>query len=91
MALTVALGGDTMLGRSVAEERRCSPAADTLFPPAARQALTEADPFVLNLECRVLESAVMAARGWPSARRPARGSPVSAPSSAPRWRYGVHG
>ncbi|MFB7667741.1 CapA family protein [Kitasatospora sp. NPDC056138] len=51
MALTVALAGDTMLGRSVAEELRSCPTAGTLVSPAIRRALAGADLVVLNLEC----------------------------------------
>ncbi|MFE6758025.1 archease [Streptomyces sp. NPDC057684] len=53
MALTVALAGDTMLGRCVAEELRRSPAPGTLVSAGVRQALARADLFVLNLECCV--------------------------------------
>ncbi|WP_328889297.1 CapA family protein [Streptomyces sp. NBC_00316] len=65
MALTVALAGDTMLGRGVAEALRRSPAPGTLFSSGVREALTEADLFVLNLECCVSD------RGhrWPDPRK----------------------
>ncbi|MCX4535441.1 CapA family protein [Streptomyces sp. NBC_01669] len=53
MALTVALAGDTMLGRSVAEELRRSPEPKTLVSAGVREAIAEADLFVLNLECCV--------------------------------------
>lgn len=53
MALTVALAGDTMLGRSVAERLRRSPTPRTLFADEVRQVLAEADLVVLNLECCV--------------------------------------
>ncbi|WP_327246685.1 CapA family protein [Streptomyces sp. NBC_01320] len=53
MALTVALAGDTMLGRSVAEELRRSPVPETLVSAGVREAIAEADLFVLNLECCV--------------------------------------
>ncbi|MGK4578917.1 CapA family protein [Kitasatospora sp. HPMI-4] len=53
MALTVALAGDTMLGRGVAEELRRSPGPGTLFSQAVRVALARADLVVLNLECCV--------------------------------------
>ncbi|MFD9125149.1 CapA family protein [Kitasatospora sp. NPDC059571] len=51
MALTLALAGDTMLGRAVAEELRHSPDGGTLFSAGVREALAEADLVVLNLEC----------------------------------------
>ncbi|MFJ9845965.1 CapA family protein [Kitasatospora sp. NPDC101155] len=51
MALTVALAGDTMLGRGVADQLRRSRTPQTLFAAEVRQALAEADLVVLNLEC----------------------------------------
>ncbi|WP_354637264.1 CapA family protein [Kitasatospora camelliae] len=53
MALTVALAGDTMLGRGVAEELRRSPTTQTLLATEVRETLAEADLVVLNLECCV--------------------------------------
>ncbi|MGW2254293.1 CapA family protein [Kitasatospora sp. NPDC001660] len=53
MALTVALAGDTMLGRGVAEELRRSSAPGTLLSAEVRDTLAEADLVVLNLECCV--------------------------------------
>ncbi|MFR0354717.1 CapA family protein [Streptomyces sediminimaris] len=52
MTVTIALAGDTMLGRGVAEalgHRRPPP----LFTPAVHQAVAAADLFLLNLECCV--------------------------------------
>ncbi|NUP43929.1 MAG: CapA family protein [Nonomuraea sp.] len=52
MAVTIALAGDTMLGRGVAEAlggRRPHP----LFTPAVHKAVAAADLFLLNLECCV--------------------------------------
>ncbi|MCG6494077.1 CapA family protein [Kitasatospora sp. A2-31] len=62
MALTLALAGDTMLGRSVAAELRRSPTPQTLLAPEVREALARADLVLLNLEC------CLSARGarWPS-------------------------
>ncbi|MGH3344959.1 MAG: CapA family protein [Carbonactinosporaceae bacterium] len=52
MATTLALAGDTMLGRGVAESlERAGPAE--LFAGEIRDLLSEADLFVLNLECCV--------------------------------------
>ncbi|MFD8705118.1 CapA family protein [Kitasatospora sp. NPDC059648] len=51
MALTLALAGDTMLGRGVADQLRRSPTPQMLFASEVRQALAEADLVVLNLEC----------------------------------------
>ena len=52
--LTVALGGDTMLGRSVAERLERDPAAPLLAPEVV-EAAREADLFVVNLECCLSE------------------------------------
>jgi len=49
MSVTLALAGDTMLGRGVAE--RAGTAPHTLFSAGVRDAAAEADLFVLNLEC----------------------------------------
>jgi poly-gamma-glutamate capsule biosynthesis protein CapA/YwtB (metallophosphatase superfamily) len=50
MALRLALAGDTMLGRGVAELLRTSPGAE-LVAPDIKAAAASADLFVLNLEC----------------------------------------
>src|SRR5438552_8099001 len=50
MAATLALAGDTMLGRGVAERLSADPAAPLIAPQVADQ-LATADAFVLNLEC----------------------------------------
>ncbi|MFJ9680479.1 CapA family protein [Streptomyces sp. NPDC101194] len=65
MALTVALAGDTMLGRNVAGELRRSPVPGTLISTGVRKVLAEADLFVLNLECCISD------RGhrWPDPRK----------------------
>ena len=63
--ITVALAGDTMLGRGVAERlARSSP--QSLFSPEVVEAAREADLFLLNLECCVSE------RGepWPAPGKP---------------------
>ncbi|KAB7834326.1 CapA family protein [Streptomyces mobaraensis] len=76
MTVTVALAGDTMLGRGVAERLAAAPAPETLVSPGVREALAEADLFVLNLECCV------SARGepWPAPGKPFffRAPPVTA-------------
>jgi poly-gamma-glutamate synthesis protein (capsule biosynthesis protein) len=66
MALTVALAGDTMLGRAVAEELRRSPDPGTLFAAEVREALAAADLVVLNLECCVSDRG----RRWPDPAKP---------------------
>jgi poly-gamma-glutamate synthesis protein (capsule biosynthesis protein) len=50
MTATLALAGDTMLGRGVAELLRADPLAPLLAPDVAAE-LERADAFVLNLEC----------------------------------------
>ncbi|MEV5509725.1 CapA family protein [Streptomyces orinoci] len=77
MAVTVALAGDTMLGRGVAERLAEAPEAQTLLSRQVRDLLAGADLRILNLECCV------SARG---ARWPAPGKPFffRAPPSAAR-------
>jgi len=61
----LALAGDTMLGRMVAE-RLTADGPDSLFAPAVVDAAREADLFVLNLECCISErGARWAAPGKP--------------------------
>lgn len=50
MCATLALAGDTMLGRGVAEKLVADPAAP-LFAPEIAALVADADAFVLNLEC----------------------------------------
>ncbi|HEX2090587.1 MAG TPA: CapA family protein [Actinomycetota bacterium] len=50
MPITVALAGDTMLGRGVAERLEAGP-LDSLVAPEVVASIAEADLFVLNLEC----------------------------------------
>jgi poly-gamma-glutamate capsule biosynthesis protein CapA/YwtB (metallophosphatase superfamily) len=75
MAVTLALAGDTMLGRGVAEQLDADP-AHRLFAPEVREFAAAADLFVLNLECCV------SARGerFPEPRKPFffRAPPVAA-------------
>jgi poly-gamma-glutamate capsule biosynthesis protein CapA/YwtB (metallophosphatase superfamily) len=52
MAVTLALAGDTMLGRGVAERLAADPGFE-LFAPQVREFAATADLFVLNLECCV--------------------------------------
>jgi poly-gamma-glutamate capsule biosynthesis protein CapA/YwtB (metallophosphatase superfamily) len=65
VTIKVALAGDTMLGRGVAEKLATAP-PDSLFAPEVVQIAHEADLFVLNLECCISD------RGEPW---PARGKP----------------
>jgi poly-gamma-glutamate synthesis protein (capsule biosynthesis protein) len=66
MTFTLALAGDTMLGRGVANRMPPRPRADAVCSRQVREALAEADLVVLNLECCV------SARGepWPDPRKP---------------------
>ena len=50
MSITLALAGDTMLGRGVAERLLAAP-PESLFAPELVEIVGEADLFVLNLEC----------------------------------------
>ncbi|MCQ0004151.1 CapA family protein [Actinomadura madurae] len=52
MTITVALAGDTMLGRGVADEIAAS-GPHGLFSGGVREVFAEADLAVLNLECCV--------------------------------------
>jgi poly-gamma-glutamate synthesis protein (capsule biosynthesis protein) len=63
--ITLALAGDTMLGRGVAARLREDPGAE-LFAPEVLAIAAEADRFVLNLECCI------SARGtlWPDPGKP---------------------
>lgn len=64
--ITVALAGDTMLGRGVAEQLSEAPEAATLLSDELRAVLAGADLVVLNLECCVSD------RGehWPAPGKP---------------------
>ncbi|MGH9182412.1 MAG: CapA family protein [Acidimicrobiales bacterium] len=63
--VTVALAGDTMLGRGVGSRLR-SPAPGSLFSPEVVEVAGEADVFVADLECCISE------RGerWPDPAKP---------------------
>jgi poly-gamma-glutamate synthesis protein (capsule biosynthesis protein) len=65
MAIKLALAGDTMLGRGVAEKLATEP-PESLFASEVVDAAHEADLFILNLECCISE------RGspWPEPRKP---------------------
>jgi poly-gamma-glutamate capsule biosynthesis protein CapA/YwtB (metallophosphatase superfamily) len=63
--LTLALAGDTMLGRGVAE-RLAVAAPESLFAPALVEIVRQADLFVLNLECCISERG----RPWPAPGKP---------------------
>jgi poly-gamma-glutamate capsule biosynthesis protein CapA/YwtB (metallophosphatase superfamily) len=54
MTITVALAGDTMLGRGVARALATAP-PEALVAPEVRAALGQADLVVLNLECCISE------------------------------------
>jgi poly-gamma-glutamate capsule biosynthesis protein CapA/YwtB (metallophosphatase superfamily) len=61
----LALAGDTMLGRGVAEQMAASPERALLAPEVAA-AIGEADLFVLNLECCISDRG----RRWPDPEKP---------------------
>jgi poly-gamma-glutamate capsule biosynthesis protein CapA/YwtB (metallophosphatase superfamily) len=65
MTVTVALAGDTMLGRSVARTLARMP-PPTLVAPEVRDALGQADLVVLNLECCISEQG----RRWDAPGKP---------------------
>jgi poly-gamma-glutamate synthesis protein (capsule biosynthesis protein) len=65
MTLTLALAGDTMLGRGVAE-RLCTDSRAVLLDPALVEIAGSADLFLANLECCVSDrGAPIKARGKP--------------------------
>ena len=65
MTVTVALAGDTMLGRGVARALTRTP-PQALVAPEVRDALGQADLVVLNLECCISERG----RPWPAPGKP---------------------
>jgi poly-gamma-glutamate capsule biosynthesis protein CapA/YwtB (metallophosphatase superfamily) len=65
MTVTVALAGDTMLGRGVARTLATTP-PEALVAPDVRAALAEADLVVLNLECCISERG----RRWEAPGKP---------------------
>jgi poly-gamma-glutamate synthesis protein (capsule biosynthesis protein) len=71
----LALAGDTMLGRGVADRLAQAP-TPALFAPEVSEVVHEADLFVLNLECAISEGG----RPWPNPRKPFffRAPPVAA-------------
>ncbi|MFL5883266.1 MAG: CapA family protein [Actinomycetes bacterium] len=75
MTVTVALVGDTMLGRGVGQALARTP-PEGLVAPEVRAVLGQADLVVLNLECCISE------RGPPGR---GAGSGPPAPPSAPPW------
>jgi poly-gamma-glutamate synthesis protein (capsule biosynthesis protein) len=65
MTITVALAGDTMLGRSVAHALATTP-LQALVAPEVREAMGQADLVVLNLECCISERG----RPWEAPGKP---------------------
>src|SRR5919206_3155045 len=65
MAITVALAGDTMLGRGVAESIDQQPGR-ALVSHEVAETVREADLFVLNLECCVSDRGTP----WPAPGKP---------------------
>lgn len=74
--ITLALAGDTMLGRGVGERLSAGAALDSLVAPPVAEAMRGADLTVLNLECCISD------RGspWPSPGKPFffRAPPIAA-------------
>jgi poly-gamma-glutamate synthesis protein (capsule biosynthesis protein) len=75
MTATLALAGDTMLGRGVADVLLADPEAP-LFAPEVAARLQDADAAVLNLECCISDRGTR----WPDPRKPFffRAPPVAA-------------
>src|SRR2546421_4373196 len=75
MAATLALAGDTMLGRGVGEILARDPAAPLIAPEVAAH-VARADAFMLNLECCISERGTP----FPDPRKPFffRAPPVAA-------------
>jgi poly-gamma-glutamate synthesis protein (capsule biosynthesis protein) len=75
VAVTLALAGDTMLGRGVAEVLASTP-SPPLFADEVREVVGGADLFVLNLECAISERG----RQWSAPGKPFffRAPPVAA-------------
>src|SRR5206468_139845 len=67
MTATLALAGDTMLGRGVAEVLLRDPAAP-LFAPNVAAHMLRADAVVLNLECCVSSPSPITLRRTPPGR-----------------------
>ena len=65
MTVTLALAGDTMLGRGVARTLATTP-PEALVAPEVRAALGQADLVVLNLECCISERG----RPWEAPGKP---------------------
>ncbi|MBP2703130.1 CapA family protein [Microbispora sp. RL4-1S] len=66
MSVTVALAGDTMLGRGVGDLIGRSPDPARFFSPGLRERIDEADLFLLNLECCVSDRG----RRWEAPGKP---------------------
>jgi len=77
--IRLALAGDTMLGRGVAD-RLTTSTPDSLFAPELIRIAADADLFVLNLECCISENGVP----WPSPGKPFffRAPPIAAEALA---------
>ncbi len=79
--MKLALAGDTMLGRGVAE-RLAATARESLFAPELVAAVEEADLCILNLECCISVRGV-AARRVRKLRRPRFVKVASANAAGP--------
>ncbi|MFI6925975.1 CapA family protein [Nonomuraea spiralis] len=74
MSLTLALAGDTMLGRGVADKLERTAEPDAFFSSEVRDRLAEADLVLLNLECCLSDRGTP----WPGKRFHFRAPPRAA-------------
>ncbi|WP_214111236.1 CapA family protein [Acrocarpospora catenulata] len=74
MSITLALAGDTMLGRGVADKLDRTAKPEAFFSAEVRDRLAEADLFLLNLECCVSDRGTP----WPGRRFHFRAPPQAA-------------
>ena len=84
MEVRLAIAGDTMLGRGVADRLATSP-PPSLFSDELREIPRDADLFVLNLECCISERGTP----WPAPGKPFffRAPPIAVPASVHRCRW----
>lgn len=66
MGMTLALAGDTMLGRKVGERLASGIAPGSLVSPGVVEIVRDADAFLLNLECCISERGEQ----WPAPGKP---------------------
>lgn len=64
--ITLAIAGDTMLGRGVADRLQAGAPPESLFDPDLVRIVRDADLFILNLECCVSDRG----QPWPDPHKP---------------------